>query len=60
MGVIYNLKNPYLGLGNGRQYWGGEAVLGGAVWGGGGGGDCSGGSLREQMLLSDTITCVLY
>ena len=21
--VIYNLQNPYLGLGNGRRYWGG-------------------------------------
>ena len=34
---IYNLQNPYLGLGNERRYWG-EAVLEGAVWGGGGGG----------------------
>ena len=34
LGVIYNLQNPYLGLGNGRGYWG-ETVLGGAVWGGG-------------------------
>ena len=32
---IYNLQNPYLGLGNERRYWG-EAVLEGAVWGGGG------------------------
>ena len=23
LGVIYNLRNPYLGLGNGRWYWGG-------------------------------------
>ena len=22
LGVIYNLQNPYLGLGNGRRYWG--------------------------------------
>ena len=22
-GVKYNLQNPYLGLGNGRRYWGG-------------------------------------
>ena len=32
---IYNLQNPYLGLGYERRYWG-EAVLEGAVWGGGG------------------------
>ena len=23
LGVIYNLKNPYLGLRNGQRYWGG-------------------------------------
>ena len=35
LGVIYNLQNPYLGLGNGRQYWGGGGIaLGGAVLGG--------------------------
>ena len=32
LGVIYNLQNPYLGLGNVWRYWG-EAVLGGAVLG---------------------------
>ena len=30
LGVIYNLQNPYLGLGNGQRYWG-EAVLGTTV-----------------------------
>ena len=25
--VIYNLQNPYLGLGNGRRYWGGRLYL---------------------------------
>ena len=26
--IIYNLKNPYLGLGNGRRYWGGGGGIG--------------------------------
>ena len=43
-GVIYNQEKPYLGVENGRRYWGGEAVNGGAVLGG-------------QLYMS---SCVLY
>ena len=32
---VYNLQNPYLGLGNGRRYWGGGGIGRGGMGGGG-------------------------
>ena len=33
LGVIYNLQNPYLGLGNGRRYWEGGGIGRGGIEG---------------------------
>ena len=33
LGVIYNLQNPYLGLGNGRRYWEGSGIGRGGIEG---------------------------
>ena len=46
---IYNLQNPYLGLGNGRRYWG-EAVLGGGGIGRGGIGGTSDDYTRPRLI----------
>ena len=37
LGVIYNLQNPYSGLGNGQRYWGGGDIGRGGI----GGDDCT-------------------